>query len=234
MIEYRPYSGLGSADHGWLQTKHHFSFANYYDDQRIHWGALRVWNDDIIQAGAGFAPHPHSDMEIITYVKAGAITHKDSLGNQGRTTAGDVQVMSAGTGIVHSEYNLEDVPTRLFQIWIYPDQRGHLPSWGTKPFPKTTMTKAFTVLASGFSEDNQALPIRADARVLGITLDADDDATYSFSTPSRYGYLVVAKGSCETNGIKIHEGDGLAIHQEPNIHIKALQECELVLVDTGA
>ncbi len=103
MIEHRPFQQLGAADHGWLDAKHHFSFAEYYDPERMHWGNLRVWNDDTIAAGSGFPPHPHADMEIITYVRKGAISHQDSLGNQGRTVAGDVQVMSAGTGIRHSE-----------------------------------------------------------------------------------------------------------------------------------
>src|SRR5690554_6402138 len=108
MIEYRPYATLGGANHGWLDAKHHFSFAQYRDPKRDHWGALRVWNDDTIQPKSGFPPHPHADMEIITYVREGAISHADSLVNKGRTEAGVVQVMTAGSGIVHSEYNLED------------------------------------------------------------------------------------------------------------------------------
>ena len=118
MIELRPYRELGGAQHGWLDTRHHFSFAEYYDPKRMGWGALRVWNDDTIAPRTGFPPHPHRDMEIITYVRKGAITHKDNLGNQGRTEAGDVQVMSAGTGIAHSELNEEDEATQIFQIWI--------------------------------------------------------------------------------------------------------------------
>lgn len=126
MIEVRPFASLGAADHGWLDAHHHFSFADYHDPARTNWGRLRVWNDDTIGPRAGFPPHPHRDMEIITYVRTGAITHKDSLGNEGRTGAGDVQAMSAGTGIVHSEFNLEDEATTLFQIWILPDERGGL------------------------------------------------------------------------------------------------------------
>ena len=136
MIERRKFAELGGANHGWLKAKHHFSFANYYDPARMNWGALRVWNDDEIAAKSGFPPHPHADMEIITYVREGAITHKDSMGNEGRTEAGDVQVMSAGSGVRHSEYNLEDATTRIFQIWIQPTERGGKPSWGAKPFPK--------------------------------------------------------------------------------------------------
>ena len=136
MIEVRPFASLGHADHGWLNARHHFSFAEYHDPSRVHWGHLRVWNDDEIAAGTGFPPHPHSDMEIITYVREGAITHQDHLGNQGRTEAGDVQVMSAGRGIRHAEYNRERITTKIFQIWIIPEQRGGEPSWGSKPFPR--------------------------------------------------------------------------------------------------
>src|SRR5689334_22457068 len=168
MIERRPYSELGGGDLGWLKTKHHFSFADYRDPERMHWGAIRVWNDDEIAAQSGFPPHPHADMEIITYVREGAITHEDSLGNRGRTEAGDVQVMSAGTGIRHAEYNLEHQPTTIFQIWIIPDERGGAPAWGAKPFPKGDRSGRFVALASGRSgrpDDGDALPIRADARV---------------------------------------------------------------------
>ncbi|NMW24467.1 pirin family protein, partial [Rhodanobacter denitrificans] len=136
MIERRPFDSLGGADHGWLNAKHHFSFAGYNDPGRMGWGALRVWNDDTIAPQTGFPPHPHADMEIITYVREGAISHKDSLGNEGRTEAGDVQVMSAGSGITHAEYNLENETTRIFQIWIIPDGHGEPPAWGARPFPK--------------------------------------------------------------------------------------------------
>ena len=168
MIERRPFAALGGADHGWLKAKHHFSFARYYDPEAHGpWRALRVWNDDEIAPNTGFPPHPHADMEIITYVREGAITHEDSLGNKGRTEAGDVQVMSAGSGIRHAEYNREAVPTTLFQIWIEPSKGGGEPSWGAKPFPKADRSGRFVPLASGFAGDDEALPIRAEARVLG-------------------------------------------------------------------
>lgn len=231
MIELRPYATLGGANHGWLDAKHHFSFANYRDPQRDHWGALRVWNDDTIQAQSGFPAHPHADMEIITYVREGAITHADNLGNKGRTAAGDVQVMSAGTGIVHSEYNLEDTVTRIFQIWIFPDEKGNPPAWGTKPFPKTDRSGQFVALASGFEEDKEALTIRAQARVLGATLSAGQHTTYEFLNPNHYGYLVAAKGRYVVNGQTVEQGDGVAIHQEKALHIEALEDCELVLVE---
>ena len=139
----------------WLaQCPPPFSFANYFDPKRVEWGALRVWNDDEIAPNTGFPPHPHADMEIITYVREGAITHQDSMGNKGRTEAGDVQVMSAGSGIRHSEYNLESEPTRIFQIWIHPTKTGGQPAWGAKPFPKADRSSRFVTLASGFANAN--------------------------------------------------------------------------------
>uniref|UniRef100_UPI0028121A27 pirin family protein n=1 Tax=Phenylobacterium sp. TaxID=1871053 RepID=UPI0028121A27 len=167
MIERRPFADLGGADHGWLKARHHFSFANYYDPKKMGWGPIRVWNDDEIAPQSGFPPHPHADMEIITYVRQGAITHQDSLGNKGRTEAGDVQVMSAGSGIRHAEYNLEGDVTKIFQIWIEPKERGGQPAWGAKPFPKGDRAGRFVTLASGLAGDEDALPIRTDARVAG-------------------------------------------------------------------
>ncbi|MBK8184503.1 MAG: pirin family protein [Candidatus Competibacteraceae bacterium] len=232
MIERRPFEDLGEADHGWLVAKHHFSFADYHASQRMHWGALRVWNDDAIQPNTGFPAHPHADMEIITYVREGAITHQDSLGNKGRTEAGDVQVMSAGTGIRHSEYNLEPGITRIFQIWIIPDQQGGRPAWGAKPFPKQDRSGQFVALASGIEGDADALPIRTNARVLGATLKAGETAEYRFSG-DRYGYLVPATGHVEVNGIELNARDGAAISDEPLIRVTAHEDAELVLVDTA-
>lgn len=229
MIERRPFNSLGGANHGWLDAKHHFSFASYHDPARMGWGALRVWNDDTIAANTGFPPHPHSDMEIITYVRDGAITHQDNLGNKGRTEAGDVQVMSAGTGIQHAEYNLEPDTTRIFQIWIIPDARGGAPIWGSKPFPKGERSGRFVTLASGIAGDEDALPIRAQARVLGLTLAAGESAEYSFDG-TRFGYLVPAKGAIEVNGIRLEARDGAAIRNEGAITVKALEDAEVVLV----
>ena len=232
MIELRPYARLGHAQHGWLNARHHFSFAGYHDVERMRWGRLRVWNDDSIAPQSGFEPHSHRDMEIITYVRRGAITHEDSLGNRGRTVAGDVQVMSAGTGIVHSEYNLEDETTKIFQIWIIPDARGGAPTWGTKPFPKDARSGGFVALASGLAGDDDALPIRASARVLGATLKAGDTADYVFAA-GRLGYLVPASGAVEINGTRIDARDGAAIRDEATIRVTALEDAELVLVDTA-
>ena len=232
MIEKRPFDALGGADHGWLKAKHHFSFARYYDPERLGHGSLRVWNDDEIAPNTGFPPHPHADMEIITYVRQGAITHEDSLGHKGRTEAGDVQVMSAGSGIRHAEYNREEVPTRIFQIWIEPEKQGGEPSWGAKPFPKGDRSGRFVPLASGFAGDDDALPIRAEARVLGATLKAGDSVEYRLS-PDRHAYLVPAVGSVDVNGVRIETRDGAAIANETVLKVKALEDTEVVLVDAA-
>jgi redox-sensitive bicupin YhaK (pirin superfamily) len=231
MIEIRPFSSLGGANHGWLNAKHHFSFADYHDDSRLHWGDLRVWNDDEIAPQSGFPPHPHANMEIITYVRKGAITHKDSLGNEGRTAAGDVQVMSAGSGIRHAEYNLEGETTTLFQIWILPRTGGGTPSWGARPFPKDDRAGKFVTLASGF-EDADALPIRADARVLGAFVHAGETVTYP-ADPTRHLYLVPARGSVSVNGVNLSARDGAAITGEAALTIAANEDSELVLVDAA-
>ena len=229
MIERRPFAELGGADEGWLKTRHHFSFAGYRDPERMHWGALRVWNDDEIAPAAGFPPHPHADMEIITYVREGAVTHRDSLGNEGRTEAGDVQVMSAGSGVRHSEYNLEPGATSLFQIWVLPDRAGGAPAWSTKPFPKGDRSGHFVVLASG-NGDEDALPIRADARVLGATLQAGQTAKYRIGA-DRHGYLVPASGAVEVNGVRIGPRDGAAIEAVEVVTVMALEDAEVVMVD---
>jgi hypothetical protein len=232
MIEIRPFNQLGGADHGWLKAKHHFSFAEYYDPKRMQWGNLRVWNDDEIAPQSGFPPHPHANMEIITYVREGAITHQDSMGNKGRTEAGDVQVMSAGTGVKHSEFNLENETTRLFQIWILPTQPGGAPSWGAKPFPKSDRSGRFVVLASGFAGDKDALPIRTEARVLGATIKAGERATLAVD-PGRHVYLVPATGAIDVNGVRVNARDGAAIRDESKIEIVGLEDAEIVLVETA-
>ncbi|UYY58348.1 pirin family protein [Sphingomonas sp. S2-65] len=231
MIDKRPFETLGQADHGWLKARHHFTFASYYDPSRMGWGALRVWNDDEIAANSGFPPHPHQDMEIITYVRSGAITHQDSMGNKGRTAAGDVQVMSAGSGVRHAEYNLEPEATRIFQIWIQPRTRGGQPSWGAKPFPKGDRSGGFVTLASGFAEDRDALPIRAEARVLGATLKTGETVRHTVGE-GRHAYLVPAAGTVEIDGERIETRDGAALAGGQTVTITALDDAELVLVDS--
>jgi len=230
MIELRPFAKLGGADHGWLKAKHHFSFGSHYDPGNMGHGSLRVWNDDEIAPNTGFPAHPHANMEIITYVREGAITHQDSLGNKGRTEAGDVQVMSAGTGIRHSEYNFEPETTRIFQIWIQPTSRGEKPSWGAQPFPKNDRSGRFITLASGMDTDRDALPIRADARVLGATLKAGQTAEYRLAD-GRRAYLVSALGAVEVNGVRFAARDGAAIENERVLSVTAIEDAEIVLVD---
>jgi hypothetical protein len=230
MIERRPFSELAGADHGWLKARHHFSFAEHVDPARMGWGALRIWNDDEIAPNSGFPPHPHANMEIITYVREGAVTHRDSLGNEGRTEAGDVQVMSAGAGIRHAEYNLEQEPTRLFQIWITPSAEGGPPAWGSQPFPKADRSGRFVTLASGLGDDTDALPIRAHARVLGATLKAGETVEYALAE-RRHAYLVPASGAVEINGVRIGARDGAAIKDAALVSITALEDSEIVMVD---
>jgi redox-sensitive bicupin YhaK (pirin superfamily) len=233
MIEVRPFAELGHADHGWLNARHHFSFADYHDPARMGWGAIRVWNDDEIAAQSGFPPHPHRDMEIITYVRSGAITHEDSLGNRGRTEAGDVQVMSAGTGVRHAESNLEDDETRIFQIWILPERLGAAPQWGARPFPRGARAGRFVALASGFADEqgeDGALPIQTPARVLGATVKAGERVSYEFAQ-GRVGYMVPAQGRVRVNGAEARARDGVAIRDVETLTIEALDDSELVLVD---
>jgi redox-sensitive bicupin YhaK (pirin superfamily) len=230
MIDIRPFASLGHADHGWLNARHHFSFADYRDPGRMGWGAIRVWNDDEIAARSGFPPHPHADMEIVTYVREGAITHQDSLGNKGRTGAGDVQAMSAGTGVRHAEYNLEDEKTTLFQIWVETDRRGAEPAWGARQFPKAARSGSFVTLASGYEKDAEALRINAAARIMGATLREGETATLALD-PARHVYLVAVGDAVEVNGRRAEPRDGVAITGEERLEIRALGEVEIVLVD---
>ena len=233
MIEVRPFSGLGAFRGEWLNARHHFSFGGYRDPARMGFGRLRVWNDDEIAPDTGFDPHPHRDMEIVTYIREGAITHEDNLGNEGRTEAGDVQVMHAGTGIVHAEYNREAIPTRLFQIWIEPDRRGVAPGWSTRSFPKEG--KGLSVFASGRPEDagSGALPLYANAAVFAGTLAAGETVRLNLA-PGRKLYLVPVTGSVTVNGVVANARDGVAIGDEREVSIVARDAVELVAVDVAA
>lgn len=231
MIDIRPRETLAHRNHGWLDTRFHFSFADYHDPERMGWGALRVWNDDTIAPRSGFPPHPHRDMEIVTFVHSGAISHQDSLGNRGRTVAGDVQVMSAGTGITHAEYNLEDEQTTLFQLWIIPDRSGEQPSWGTREFPRDSRAGDWVVLASGDPDRDDALPIRADAKVLAANLTAGQSVRRELD-PSRHQYLVAVAGRLRINGREVTARDGVAITGESALEVEAIEDTEVVLVDS--
>ena len=230
MIDIRKFDTLGHADHGWLDARHHFSFASYHDPKRMGWGALRVWNDDAIAAQSGFPPHPHRDMEIITYVRTGAISHRDSMGNAGRTAAGDVQVMSAGTGVTHSEFNLEDEETTLFQIWIMPDRDGGNPGWGARQFPKADRSGQFVTLASGIEGDD-ALPIRANARVAAATVNAGEKVSYDLEN-GRDGRARGHRIAQPQQRPEADPRDGIALRDVGTIEVEALDDAELVLVDS--
>ena len=231
MIDLRRFASLGHANHGWLDAVHHFSFAAYHDPARMGWGLIRVWNDDTIAAQSGFSPHAHRDMEIITFVRSGAITHQDSLGNNGRTGAGDVQVMSAGSGITHAEFNCEAEPTTLFQIWIETDSQGDAPRWGQRAFPRGDRAGRWEVLASNAPETDDALLLKANARVLAATLGAGETIELTLD-PQRHQYLVAPTGRIEVNGMLAEPRDGVAITDETRLTVKALDAAELVLVDS--
>jgi redox-sensitive bicupin YhaK (pirin superfamily) len=232
MIEHRRKEQLGGGDFGWLKALHHFAVFGRGNPAHKPVGNLFVWNDDEIAPGTGFPMHGHADVEIITYVREGVVSHKDSLGNRGQTKAGDVQIMSAGTGIQHEEFNAQDSTTKIFQIWISPRIKGGEPRWGTKPFPKHDRAGRFVVLASGLPEDPEALMIRADARVVGATLNAGQNVSYALGA-GRKGYLVPAFGCVRVNGAMLEARDGMAFRQEAALHIEAIEAAEIVLVDAG-
>ena len=232
MIQVQPFASLGRFRNEWLNARHHFSFGSYHDPARMGVGGLRVWNDDEVAPGTGFDPHPHREMEIVTYIREGAITHRDSLGNEGRTEAGDVQVMHAGTGIVHAEYNLETMPTRLFQIWILPGTKGVTPGWGTRRFPGR-VEGALTALADGRpGADGSALQLHADAAVLAGKLRVGQTIHQTIGA-GRVGYLVPASGAVTVNGVEVATRDGATISGEEQVEITAIEDSELVLVDVA-
>jgi redox-sensitive bicupin YhaK (pirin superfamily) len=226
MIKTYAYEQLGHANHGWLNARHHFSFANYYNPRRMAFGALRVINDDIIKAGAGFDTHPHRDMEIITYVRKGAITHRDSRGNVGRTEAGDVQVMSAGTGIYHSEFNLESEDTNLYQIWIEPDKTGVKPRWDAKEFPTEEVEGGLTLLVSG--DGSAPLQIHQDATIHAGGISAGSKLEHSIK---RQAYLLVSKGTIRLDGHSLKQGDGAEIIDTASINLEAETDADVLIID---
>ena len=232
MIDIRPFASLGAFRNEWLDAKHHFSFGSYHDPARRGFGRLLVWNDDKVAAGRGFDAHPHKEMEIITYVRTGAITHKDSLGNEGRTEAGDVQVMHAGTGITHAEFNREEDATTLFQIWILPDRAAAAPGWAARQFPRGN---GLSVLASGRPQDigGEALNLNADAAVIAGTLKRGETVTLALA-PGRAAYLVPAIGALTVNGQVANTRDGVAVMGERELTLVATEDAEVVLVEVAA
>jgi hypothetical protein len=232
MLQFRRRDHLSGGDFGWLKARHHFKVTPQGDPAHGPLGALVVWNDDEIAPGTGFDFHGHKEMEIITYVREGAVTHQDTIGSLGRTEAGDVQVMSAGTGIRHAEHNRGEVPLRLFQIWLLPRTSGGHPHWHSRKFPKLDRAGQLVTLASGDPRDLDALPIRADARVLGATLMPGDAVSYDLAE-GRCAYLAAARGVVAVNGQRLETGDGAAAIFERRLDIRAEEEAEIVMVDTG-
>jgi len=230
MLYLRSFGDISGLDAGWLQAKHHFAIGPYGNPAHKAVGNLIVLNDDEIAPHTGFGLHHHENVEIVSYLREGTVTHRDDQGNIGKTHAGDVQVMSAGTGIRHAEYNLEQQPTRIFQIWIIPTSEGGSPVWGSHPFPKADRSGRLVTLASGFDSDNDALPIRAAARVLGATLKVGETVEYGLGQ-GRHGYLVPAAGAVEVNGMRIDARDGAAIKDVAVVRITAIEDSELVMVD---
>lgn len=232
MIKIFPYENLGHTDLGWLDARYHFSFADYQNPERMGFHNLRVINDDIVSPGKGFDTHGHNDMEIITFVRRGAITHKDSQGNEGRTEAGDVQVMSAGSGIRHSEFNHEAEETNMFQIWILPRKTGIPPRWEAREFPKEAANDSLPLLVSGYEGDQEAgaLTINADARIFGGQLRAGHSLEHSISKDS---YLLVLDGEIELEGQNLKKGDGAEITGTDSITITALSDAEIVVIETA-
>ena len=226
-----PANERGHNDIGWLKANFSFSFGPYYNPAKVHFGALRVLNDDIIAGGTGFGTHPHDNMEIITIPISGALEHRDSMGNIGRTEAGDVQAISAGTGIRHSEHNLGAEPLRLFQIWLRPRVNGGEPQWNARRFPKHDRANQFVVLASGYPGDSDALPIRADAKVLGATLRAGTQLQCELGDFT-FAYLAPARGAVAVNGRRLAVGDGIAALDELHLTISAEEDSEVILVVT--
>jgi hypothetical protein len=232
MLTHRRRDSLDAADHGWLQAKYHFAIDAGGNQAHVPLGPLIVWNDDEIAVGSGFPMHGHRDMEIVTYVRQGRLGHRDTLGSEGTVDAGDVQVMSAGTGIRHAEFNAGEAPLKVYQIWLLPRDAGGAPAWGTRPFPRRDRSGRFVVLASGFAGDEGALPVRSDARVLGAMLESGARVQHELGS-AQSAYLVVASGRIEVDGEPVGPLDGVAITEVAAVQITALEDSELVMVDIG-
>lgn len=233
MIIHYPYESFGNAEHGWLKSRHHFSFAHYYNPERMGFGALRVVNDDWVEPGTGFPPHPHKNMEIISFIRSGQIAHKDSEGNQGVTEAGEVQVMSAGTGVVHSEYNLSDDPLTFYQIWIMPNQINIKPRWETMKFPNSVNPNELPLLVSGFDEDaSKALWINQKARIFGGKLAAGSKLSHKITNQA---YVLASDGQFELHtakeSVSLVKGDAAEITDLDEVKIVVNKESEILVID---
>jgi redox-sensitive bicupin YhaK (pirin superfamily) len=235
MINHYPKNSLGSADHGWLKSKHHFSFAHYYNPARMGFGTLRVVNDDWVAPEMGFGAHPHKNMEIISFIRSGAITHQDSMGNKGITEQGEVQVMSAGTGIVHSEYNRTNEPLTFYQIWIQSNKQDVPPRWESKKFP-TDVANELTLLVSGYAEDaGITLFINQQARIYGGKIAKGTTITQRID---HQAYVLASDGvftvDDKNSVITMNKGDGAEVTHADFITLTATTECEIIIIDTLA
>ena len=232
MIEHRPLGQMDGADLGWLRAKYHFQVRPQGNARHKPLGDLYVWNDDDIAPGAaGFGMHGHRDVEIVTYVREGHVSHRDSLGNEGVILAGDVQVMSAGSGIRHDGLPSPVERTKVYQIWLHPRTTGGEPRWGTKPFPKSERAGRFSVLASGFAEDVDALAIRTDARLLGSTLTHGQQLSHRLADGVG-AYLVTTSGRVSVNDVTLDPQDGAAITDIADLRIVTHDDTEVLLVET--
>lgn len=230
MITIRKSLNRGHADHGWLNTYHTFSFAGYYDPKHMGYRDLRVINEDRVQPGLGFPTHPHRDMEIISYVLEGALEHKDSMGNGSVIRPGEVQRMSAGTGITHSEFNhSKDELVHFYQIWILPETEGGTPSYEQKYFPDEEKRRTFRLIASSDGRDGSVI-IHQDANLYATLLGTGEDIVYPIPT-SRHVWLQVARGKVHVNGHTLEQGDGAAVSEEAQLVIKGLEKAEVLLFD---
>lgn len=230
MITLRQSSDRGHANHGWLDSYHTFSFANYYDPNHMGFRALRVINEDWVQSGKGFGTHGHRDMEIITYVLDGVLEHKDSLGNGAVITPGEVQRMSAGTGIMHSEFNPSQTePVHLLQIWILPDRQGLQPSYEQRAFGLEERQGKLRLIAARDGREG-AVTIHQDVDLYSAVLQKGDRLSYQLQ-PNRYGWLQVAKGEVSLNGNALKAGDGVALSEAESLKIGTDTSAEILLFD---
>jgi redox-sensitive bicupin YhaK (pirin superfamily) len=230
VIERRPFDALAGEDLGGLKARLHFSSALEGDRAVPGWGCMRVLNDEEIAPNSGFALRVHANVEIIIYVREGAITHRDSLGNENRIETGNVQVVSAGTGIRHSEYNLEQAAARIFQMWMAPAASGGSPAWGIQPCPAAERSGCFVAIASGLDSDRDALPIRARARVLNAKLKVGESVDYVLRE-RRLAYLVTSSGTVDVNGVRIHPRDGAAIKDVDIVTITSIEDADVIMVE---
>jgi redox-sensitive bicupin YhaK (pirin superfamily) len=229
MITVRKSSDRGQADHGWLKSRHTFSFASYLDPKHVEYRALRVINEDWIDGGKGFGTHPHDNMEIITYIISGELEHKDSMGTGSVIRRGDLQRMTAGTGITHSEFNPSDENTHLLQIWIHPERTGLKPSYEQKDFSIARKPNTLILLASQTGNED-SLTIHQDMELHGAVLDKGSELDYAVE-PDRHIWIQVISGNVSINGIPLEEGDGAASDGERQLTLCAEKECEFLLFD---